>query len=105
MHDGWNVADAADFSASFSGFDDLDNAFEPGQLCASSYFDSGWSHCDYSDITAGYVFNNPWNAALANIDTDETFVVRAAVPSVPEPSSMLLIGCGFLALVRRTRKR
>ena len=105
MHDGWQIATAADFSASFSGISDLYNAFtNPAELCASKYFDSGYSHCDTINIFEGYVFNNPWND-LGQAYWAESFAVREASP-VPEPTSILLLGSGLLGgVVRRLRRK
>lgn len=112
MHDGWNVASAADFAGSFSGFADLlaDFTGPGGILCASAYFNSGYSHCDASNVSGVGAAVAVWNAPAAwgaNVQGSfsETFVVRGA--RVPEPGTMALLALGMLGagLAGRRQRR
>jgi len=104
MHDGWNLASASDFAASFTGFADVSAQFGAGTICASAYFNSGWSHCDNGDLLAGYLWNAPaaWNGVGQDY-YDETFVVRG-VPE-PETYALMLAGLALVGFVARRRQR
>ena len=108
MHDGWVVATASDFLSSFTGFADLSAKFGAGALCASAYFNSGYSHCDNVNVDPFYNNVAVWNAPAAwgpNVqDTySETFVVRG----VPEPGTYALMfaGLGLVGWIARRRQR
>ncbi len=104
MHDGWNVAAAGEFASSFTGYADLSAQFGGGSMCASAYFNSGYSHCDNSDVLGGYVWNAPvaWGGQPNN-PASETFVVRA-VPE-PETYALMLAGLALVGFVARRRQR
>lgn len=110
MHDGWSVATTAEFAASFTGYADLLAAFTAPQgsvLCASSYFSSGYTHCDAADVgvTNNLVWNAPaaWGVQHPLVDLAETFVARS---EVPEPSSLALFALGLAGVgVARRRQR
>jgi len=109
MHDGWNVASAGDFASSFAGFADLSAKFGAGSICASAYFNSGYGHCDDSNVNPTYDNVRVWNAPAAwgtnSMDEySETFVVRAAVPE-PETYALMLAGLGLVGFVARRRQR
>jgi len=99
MHDGWVVATAADFAASFTGFADLSAQFLAGTLCASAYFNSGYSHCD--DVNVNPIYSNVrvWNAPAAwGANTPDEFSETFVVRNVPEPGSLALLGVAIAGL-------
>lgn len=74
-------------------------------LCASSYFGSGYSHCDAGDALAGYIWGapQPIGNSDANNLASESFLVRGA--AVPEPTTWGLLGLGIAAIAARLRRR
>lgn len=104
MHDGWSLASSSDFLSSFSGLAALYAAFNsPTQLCASSYFNSGYGHCDAVNISDGHVYNIPVSWGDPGASYGEAFVVRA----VSEPETLALFGLSILgmAVLRRRQQR
>lgn len=109
MHDGWNVATASEFASSFAGFEDLSAKFGRGTICASAYFNSGYSHCDDANVNPAYNNIAVWNAPAAwgtNVQStySETFVVRGAVPE-PATYALMFAGLGLVGFVARRRQR
>ena len=109
LTNGWTIPTAAEWTASFVDTADIYNAFTlngTGQLCGSPYFNSGYSHCDSSDLQAGYIWGAPQPISNAfGGDTNsasEGFLVRTATP---EPGSMLLFGSGVLGIVGVIRRK
>lgn len=104
MHDGWNLASASDLESSFTGLADLSAKFGAGTICASAYFNSGYSHCDNSDVLGRYVWNLPaaWGTNPNSLYS-ETFVVRA-VPE-PETYALMVAGLALVGFVARRRQR
>ncbi len=112
LTDGWSIPTVSEWQASFSSTADVYNTFTlngTGQLCGSAYFNSGYSHCDSSDVQAGYIWGAPLgisnNLGGATNLASETFLVRGGAPAVPEPSSMLLLGSGALGLINSIRRK
>lgn len=91
-------------------------------ICAAAYFTVDWNHCDLGDLRKGNIWQSPladptW-AANGLVSHAETFFARLcvnndcsgsappvgtpievnSVTSVPEPSSLLLLGAGLLGL-------
>jgi hypothetical protein len=85
---------------------DAFNSGPNGELCASAYFDSGYSHCDPGDMLAGYLWGAPppIGNADANNPASETLLVRGQ-GGVPEPGTILLLGTGALGIVGRIRRK
>lgn len=111
LTDGWSIPTTSQWEASFDDGEDVFNAFtlpNMGTLCAASYFNSGYDDCDYWDLEAEYISGAPFAEYddYADPSAYEAFLVRApAAPAVPEPSSMLLLGSGALAVVGSIRRK
>ncbi|MFA3792483.1 PEP-CTERM sorting domain-containing protein [Aliiglaciecola sp. SL4] len=97
----WNTS-FVDLSALITAFEiDLNNT----NACASAYFGSGFSHCDFGNVTAGYVWGAPTSIASSpTISFGETFLVRnQARSSIPEPTTLATLALGLLALRLRRK--
>ena len=107
LSNGFTFATDAQWNVSFASLSALSAAFTG--KCAAEYFSNLHNHCDFNDITLGYVWNSPLAPSLSqrNASTSETFLVRGRVAEVPEPASLGLLGLGLagLALARRRKSR
>ncbi|MCW1917995.1 hypothetical protein NX862_04455 [Rhodobacter sp. KR11] len=100
---GWRIASMAEVSTyilpNIQGF--LANFGTSGNFkCASAWFSTVHSHCDWSDASAG----NIYNGAMGNFGAMESFALRDAIPTVPVPAAGLLLAslvAGGLAVRRR----
>lgn len=105
---GFRLATIDEWLASFTDNIDLYNQFEGGAKCASPYFSSGWTHCDPSDVLAGYVWGAPppISNGLGFNDNPlaEGFLVRGA-SGVPEPSTLSLFGLALATVVAWRRRK
>ena len=100
---GWRIAEAADFATgpAAADFGTPDNF-----ACASAWFSTNYTHCDYGDGAAFFIYNHPLNQ-LPGASTLETWVIRDGVGGVPEPSAWALFITGFGMIgyaLRRARK-
>jgi hypothetical protein len=105
---GFDIPTNAEWLASFTDRADLYNAFtNPNQLCASVYFNSGYSHCDSGDLQNGAIWHSPFCDPNyfdgCNNPASETLLVRGG--TIPEPNSLALIGTGLLGCIGVIRRK
>lgn len=98
---GWRLPTAAELAA---GPSVSDFGTSSSFACASSWFNSIYSHCDYSDAQGGAVFGSPGGSGWYA----ETWVLRSSDwgSAVPEPATwaMMIAGFGLVGSVVRRRR-
>lgn len=108
LHHGFVFANDAQWLASFANVAAVNTAFTGPNKCAASYFNTVYDHCDFSDLSSGYIWHSPLapDADHRNNLAAETFLVRASRNDVPEPASIALLGLGLagLAFARKSKK-
>lgn len=93
---GWRLPTAAELAAGPSVGDfGSSSAF----ACASAWFTSAYTHCDYGDAQAGAVYGAPGGGNWY----DETWVIRGA--AVPEPAAWGMLIGGFALVGAAMRRR
>ncbi|MCA1854481.1 PEP-CTERM sorting domain-containing protein [Massilia oculi] len=113
LHHDFAFASEEQWNASFTSLEALRTAFTSnGQtLCASTYFNTVYDHCDLGDMTAGYVWHSPLapSESHRNDAASETFLVRVTQTpppgDVPEPASLALLGLGMAGIAAARRKQ
>ncbi|GAB3011858.1 PEP-CTERM sorting domain-containing protein [Bowmanella dokdonensis] len=83
----------------FAGLPDV-YAFQ--NKCASSYFDNTYNHCDFGDLTGGYISNVPTGGVNELLLVRSTNLVSA---QVSEPAALTLFALGLLGIAARRRQK
>lgn len=97
LHSGWREAtDAEWIMIGAADTNTLAAAF--GGKCASKYWNSNFTHCDF-----GNPFAQHWEAGQSD-NFSEMLYVRSVDTQVPEPASLLLISLGLFGLAASRRR-
>ncbi len=85
---GWRLPTAAELAA---GPAVTDFGTAVAFACASAWFTSAYTHCDYGDAAGGAVFGAPGGGNWY----DETWVIRGGAGGIPEPAAWGMLIGGF----------
>lgn len=108
LHHGFRLPTNTEWLSSFTDLNDLYTQFStPSPKCASTYFSNQYDHCDFGDVSSGYVYDSPFapDDARRFNGLAETFLVRGEGGEIPEPQAYLLIGSGLAGLALLWRRR
>lgn len=108
LHHGFRLPTNSEWLSSFADLNDLYTQFStPSQKCAAPYFSNQYDHCDFVDVSGGYVYDSPFAPDDYHRFNDyaDTFLVRGEGSQIPEPQAWLLIGSGLAGLALLGRRR
>jgi len=107
---GWALATTAQIDAAISAAGGIIGwvaLFQPGDICASRFFSTVYSHCDYNDpLSYNLVYN--WSGNTTNPEYavfNEVFAVRVSPVPVPAAGFLLMGGLGLLAAMKRRHQK
>ncbi len=109
--DGFREATENEWFSSFIDLSALVEAFSSDtlsetEICATSFFGTGRTNCDFGDLRSGFVSGAPVGiaASIGNSENSaaEAFLVRDSAGNIPQPvnapATLLMVGLGLVAL-------